>query len=276
MLYQIQVPRLAVPYEESRSNLPPHWIFENEFNNRIHNGHPASHNQHPHQVAMRIPVGNSAFVCGGSVLASHWVLTAAHCVENRSQVQLRFGSINFNSGGVSQVSFHMILHEQYNSFNLNNDIALIGIPSPLTLTLSVQAIRLPHREQMSHTFVGSTATVSGWGEAFPGSGVQSLLRWVNVRVISNAQCRLTFGPAVVVQHVICTLGLNNPNQGTCGGDSGGPLFVEENGINTLVGVVAFGAHPNIGGCSAGHPSGYMRTAHFLPWINQRSGIPIRG
>lgn len=204
------------------------------------------------------------------------MLTAAHCVENRVQVQLRFGSINFNSGGIAQASFHIITHENYNSFNLNNDIALIGVPSPLILTPAVQVIRMPHREQVTNSFLGAVATVSGWGETFPGSGVQNFLRWVNVRIISNEQCRMTFGPFVVVGHVVCTLGLNNPNQGTCGGDSGGPLSIVEDGVNTIVGVVAFGAHTNIGGCSAGHPSGYMRTANFLTWINQRSGIPIRG
>jgi secreted trypsin-like serine protease len=44
---------------------------------RITNGYTAYHGQFPWQVALFID--KSAF-CGGSLISSQWILTAAHCV----------------------------------------------------------------------------------------------------------------------------------------------------------------------------------------------------
>lgn len=243
--------------------------------NRIHNGHAAAANQFPHQVALFIPIGADASVCGGSIISNLWILTAAHCLHNRRQVTLRFGSIHFNSADYSHTTERIINHPNFHTITLNHDVSLVRTNTPIPLSSGIRVIRLPTRNQEHTPFTGQTATVSGWGEVFPGSGTQALLRWVDVRIISNDQCRASFNPGSVVNHVVCTLGNGNIHQGICGGDSGGPLFIVENGVRTLVGVVAFGAPANRGGCAAGHPSGYMRTSHFLPWINQHTGIPMR-
>lgn len=216
-------------------------------------------------------------LCGGSIISANWVLTAAHCTAGRTQFQLRFGSLNLVSGGHAQTSFRFVNHANYNPVNLNNDIAVVHIPAALAFGAGVQRVRLPTRAQVTATFAGVQVVVSGWGGTGPNAPAQTMLRWVHKRVISNAQCQATYGTSTVVAHVVCTLGYTNPsNQGACGGDSGGPLVVLEGGVPTQIGVVAFAAHPNIGGCSAGHPNGYMRTASFLAWIQQHTGVAIRG
>ena len=45
---------------------------------RIVNGRPASANQFPHQVRLVI---NGNALCGGSLLNSLWIVSAAHCIE---------------------------------------------------------------------------------------------------------------------------------------------------------------------------------------------------
>lgn len=264
---------MAVPIEESR--IPINRFVDNAMSSRIHNGHPADANQFPHQVALLIatPQGNS--VCGGSIISTNWVLTAAHCTYLRNQVTMRFGSINRVQGGISQTTTRIVNHANYNQNTLNNDVAVLHIPSALNPTGAIQVIRLPTSGQAGSTFEGATTTVSGWGGIVTNGAVQNLLRWVNTRIIPNSQCSGIYGTATVVGHVVCTLGLSENNQGVCGGDSGGPLILNESGVNTQVGVVSFAAAPSIGGCAAGHPSGYMRTNHFLTWIFQQTGIPVR-
>lgn len=241
--------------------------------NRIANGSPASNNQFPHQVSILSPSGSGSTVCGGSLISRDWVLTACHCTINRQQFNIRLGSLNLNSGGTSQTSFSVVNHPQYNPSNLNNDVSVIRLPTSVTLTASINAIRLPRVSQQSTTFANSRTTVSGFGATGPNTGVSQVLRWVDLRIIPNSQCAGTYGSSVVVGHVVCGLGWNTPsNQGVCGGDSGGPLFIAEDGTRTQIGVVSFAASA---GCNRGLPSGFMRTSHFVNWIAQHTGIAAR-
>lgn len=128
------------------------------------------------------------------------------------------------TGGQVQTAFGSISHPQYNPINLNFDVAVIQIPSPLTLTAAIQTVRLPTLGQASSTFVDWQSIVSGWGATAPDGGVSLTLNWVHKRVISNAQCLSIFGGAVVVDHVVCGMGYNSEFQSHCGGDSGGGLL----------------------------------------------------
>lgn len=152
-------------------------------------------------------------------------------------------------------------------------MALIKLPRTIGLGPSINTIRLPRSSQQSATFVGVRSTVSGFGATSSNSGVSQILRYVDMRVISNSQCAQTYGNSAIVNHVVCGLGwTNSNNQGHCGGDSGGPLVIQEGNDRTLVGVVSFAA---TAGCDRGYPSGYMRPGHFLSWIRQHTNIPIR-
>lgn len=93
-----------------------------------------------------------------------------------------------------------------------------------------------------------------------------------MRVISNTACMNVFGGAIVVEHAMCAIGVSSANAGHCGGDSGGPLTIVEAGALTQIGIVSFGASI---GCHLTYPSGYMRTANFIHWIEQHTNITVR-
>jgi len=239
---------------------------------RIVNGQPAQANQIPHQCSVLSPVGGGFSVCGGSIISAGWVLTAAHCTLGHAQHNLRFGTLTLTTGGLVQTATGTINHPSYNPVNLNNDVSIIPIPTPLSFSPAIQAVRLPTAGQVGSTFLDAQAVVSGWGATGPDTGVSLTLNWVHKRIISNAECAAVFGTAVVVGHVVCGTGFGNPNQSHCGGDSGGPLTILEAGVVTQIGVVSFGA---AAGCHLGFPAGYMRTANFVQWINSHTNIPIR-
>lgn len=246
---------------------------QNGYHGRIANGHTAGANQFPHQVSVMTPSAGGDFaICGGSIISNNWVLTAAHCTQG-GQVNLRFGSLSLWNGGVSQTSFRWIKHPQYDYLTMNFDISLIRIPTALVITNAIQPIRLPRASQISQTFSGYQSTVSGWGNTGPGTALQPTLQWVHMRVIPNAQCERIYGQSVVVSHVICSVSFDQPdNQGHCNGDSGGPLIINERGVNTLIGIASFGA---ASGCHLGYPSGSMRVANFVHWIAAHTQIPVR-
>lgn len=66
-----------------------------------------------------------------------------------------------------------IVHPLYNTANLNNDISLIKLPSAITYTASIQAIRLPTIGQASSPFVNYQAVVSGFGRTSDGKHINN-------------------------------------------------------------------------------------------------------
>lgn len=156
---------------------------------------------------------------------------------------------------------------------MNNDVGLLQLQVAAPLSANIQVIRLPTNAQATAPFLGVTATASGFG--FINDNNQNIpneLRSAQMTVIANNECASIFGGLVVVGHVLCARGQLPTNQGTCNGDTGGPLTIMEAGIPTQIGVISFVA---AAGCEAGFPSGYMRTASFLQWIFQNTNIAIR-
>nr|CAD7462023.1 unnamed protein product [Timema tahoe] len=100
---------------------------------RITNGEQASRGQFPYQAALYLD-GRS--FCGGSLISTTWVLTAAHCTLGIDTVTVHLGAQNLNAveaGKVTVATRNLVSHANYNPSNLNNDISLIRLPSAVTL-----------------------------------------------------------------------------------------------------------------------------------------------
>ena len=74
------------------------------------------------------------FTCGGSLINSLWIITAAHCVSDRASQPSRFriglGLFDrnvFNSWTIFRTATRIIIHESYSSWTFSNDIALIKL-----------------------------------------------------------------------------------------------------------------------------------------------------
>lgn len=129
------------------------------------------------------------------------------------------------------------------------------------LSGGVQPVALPNRSFWSNLFTGVQVTVSGWGKySMTGPSLSSELRFVNLPVISNSQCAITYGH-YIKESTMCANGANG--RATCPGnedfhsiiwryshcilfltttgDSGGPVVTQINGRPVLIGVISFGA-----------------------------------
>ncbi|CAH1185683.1 unnamed protein product [Phyllotreta striolata] len=218
-------------------------------------------NKYPFQAALYIYYGDLVALCGGSLINEKWVLTAAHCIEkNPSKVEVLLGAYNQSQDHENSrqifLSQALFIHKDWDKRTLQNDIGLIKLPDSASFNKNVGLIQVASG---TSKYDGQTGTILGWGITESGRESDVLMQ-VNVRIMSNAECRHS-DPAyssVIKSSHLCTDGTDIKS--SCSGDSGGPLIVG----NTLVGLVSFGPS----NCLLGYPSVFTRLTSFYPWINE--------
>jgi secreted trypsin-like serine protease len=97
-------------------------------------------------VSLHIRTGKGVSLCGGSILSSSWIITAAHCLKDisPSHVMVYAGSNILWSGTQNRRVSQIIVHSDYISDTFVNDIALLRLAFPLNMDDStVSSICLP-------------------------------------------------------------------------------------------------------------------------------------
>merc|ERR1712066_129539 len=227
--------------------------------NRIVGGVETEANEYPWQVAL-VSAGGSHPWCGGTLISSQHVLTAAHCTagESPSSMAVLLGEHDRTDGDYNRVSLSAITdHPDYNDWTLDNDFSILTLAEPVPFTLEVSPACLP--SDFSQDYAGQVATVTGWGTLQSGGNQPAVLNEVDVTVQTNTECTAAYGTGEITSNMICAA---DAGKDSCQGDSGGPLVVKENGRFTLAGVVSWGfgcADPN-------YPGVYARVTAKMDWI----------
>merc|ERR1719341_2941740 len=105
---------------------------------RIVGGEDASYGEFPHQIMLLRGGPDGSLMCGGSLVSSNMVVTAGHCCDGQSARRLgvAVGSHKLHSMDSDQENIQVsrvILHEDYDSFNILNDICLLELESAATM-----------------------------------------------------------------------------------------------------------------------------------------------
>ena len=235
-------------------------------------GGPSDITAHPWQVV--VYANNS--LCGGALITSTWVVTAAHCLDSgvtpdRVEILSGISRLSERSDAARLPAAEIIVHPQWTADGYENDIALIRLAGPWSPAPGRQAVALPTAvDGAVWPVAGTGAFISGWGtESFEGSSPDQVKR-ADVRVLASpgAACGDygdQFNPAVQ----LCA-GQLDGSVDTCQGDSGGPLVIVEAGRPTLAGVTSIGNDCGL----PNYPGLYTRVTTFIPWIRQYADIPV--
>ncbi|XP_017462389.1 PREDICTED: transmembrane protease serine 9-like, partial [Rhagoletis zephyria] len=192
---------------------------------RIVGGSNATLNQIPWQVSWRFfnqTTNTHRHICGASIIADKWLLTAAHCVDVvkpleeknfRAYVGLLSQSAPDSNSKLMTIK-KITMHSGWDSQQIINDVAVVELDEPIGLESSnLNAICLG---RPTDNVEGKMSVISGWGlEVHGGSQIPDRLKFATVPVEKQSDCKRIYSfIKPLTDGEVCA----GKNPGGCNGD----------------------------------------------------------
>uniref|UniRef100_A0A2K6F0P8 Tissue-type plasminogen activator n=1 Tax=Propithecus coquereli TaxID=379532 RepID=A0A2K6F0P8_PROCO len=247
---------------------------------RIKGGLFADITSHPWQAAIFVRNRRSPgdrFLCGGVLIDSCWVLSAAHCFQERfppHHLTVILGRTYRLVPGGEEQKFEVekyIVHKEFDDDTYDNDIALLQLksdsPRCAQESSSVRTACLPAADLQLPDW--TECELSGYGKHEASSlSYSERLKEAHVRLYPSSRCTSQhLFNRTVTSNMLCAgdtrSGGNQDNlHDACQGDSGGPLVCLKDNRMTLVGIISWGL-----GCGQKDvPGVYTKVTSYLDWI----------
>ena len=243
---------------------------------RIVGGTAVPDQRYPFQAALLIQSAGTTDrqrqFCGGSLISSTQVLTAAHCSDffGLEPGQVRLSDLRVvvgrtvlsSSQGQRRSAQAIAVHPRWDAITFSYDVAVITLAQPVVgirpilVNPGIRALDRP----------GRFAIATGWGNILAqpagsegGSSFPDRMRQVSLPIVSRHTCdiAMTFDGVHFLdgETMLCA---GRAGRDTCQGDSSGPLFTSAvAGIYVQIGITSWG----IGCAATGYPGVYTKLSN---------------
>ncbi|CAF0862194.1 unnamed protein product, partial [Brachionus calyciflorus] len=209
--------------------------------NRIIFGNPTAKNSWPWMVSIR--QNGRDHICGGTLISSNHIITAAHCVYDSKPENLLIvaGVKKLNAVLKKENKFKVAdiyIHPNFNSIYLNDDIAMLKLDRTIEPNQKIDFICLPPN-RTTNIIHDKNVIIVGWGNSngsfkasFSNNLLQATMRVLNFQKDNNCKNYDSL--------YYCALGSGRKPANICFGDAGGPLMFQLDDNNWyLYGTASF-------------------------------------
>ncbi|XP_062715763.1 CLIP domain-containing serine protease B4-like [Aedes albopictus] len=231
----------------------------------------------------------TGYHCGGTLINSRYVLTAAHCVQPRSghdweAVGVRLGEHDLNTAldcefeqceeppvtvGIEKI----IVHDGYSpqSKAQHDDIALIRLDRDVEYSVNVSPVCLPVEESdRTRNITGAWGVKSvGWGISESGTVMHEKFK-TQLSIVDRKSCMETIGTELRDTQLCTEV---RRDRDVCAADSGGLLILRSRSMamcNILYGISSFGKSSFCG--TKGDPAVFTDVTKYIEWIERNIEI----
>ncbi|XP_026571740.1 LOW QUALITY PROTEIN: serine protease 55 [Pseudonaja textilis] len=211
----------------------------------------------PWQVSIRT---KDKIICRGAILSSWWILSTAHCFMEDLSLDHPIEIILHGKPSEKKKLDMVIIHEDFNSTSLRNNIALILLDSPISFSEKTTPICLPLLQDLS---VWQDCWVATW-KTVMADDVEKLTHiLMKVALIDRDVCSKEIQG--LIGNVFGAVSKENVEE-NCEMESGSPRFCDS-GSNMkwfVVGIASWG-----GNCDPeGSLTIYTAVFSYLDWIQK--------